>query len=71
MIAFTNHCAVFIQKYIRKFLTRKNYLRMLRDKAKIAALVCGYKTRRLITVSGLKGVISNCVSKSERSFYVQ
>jgi hypothetical protein len=43
---------------------------MLKDKAKIAALVRGYKTRRLILVSGLKGVISNCDSKDERSFYV-
>lgn len=48
---FMHHCAVLIQKHVRKWLVRKQYKRKLQAKYKITALVRGYKTRRLILVN--------------------
>jgi myosin heavy subunit len=72
MVAFTNHCAIFLQKHIRRHLTQKEYQRMLAKKRKVAALVRGWKCRRLIELSQLGQLIrSSSTRGQDRKLYVE
>ena len=67
MVEFTNMCATLIQKHIRRRLKEKEYRKMLLKKRKVAALVRGFKTRRVLQGQGqLKALILECREPRER-----
>lgn len=70
MVAFTNHCALLIQKHVKRFLQQRKYLSLVSKKRKVAALVRGFKTRRLIKLSQLREVILSTTNRKDRQFYI-
>jgi myosin heavy subunit len=52
MDEFLHHCAVFIQKHIKRHLQEKEHRKTRLALQKIKGLVKGFKTRRLLQVHG-------------------